>query len=319
MDFQNAKWQEFANRLQKIYKHRSKTARRQQISCYRIYDNDLPSFPFVIEIYGANAYVAEYHRNHGMDEATHEDWLTDCIQLIAHVLEMPEENVYVRQRKRMTHRNESQYQKLNYDGDDFDVQEGGLNFIVNLSQYLDTGLFLDHRVTRNMVRNMSKDKRVLNLFCYTSSFSVYAAAGGANEVVSVDLSKTYLSWSERNFKLNDLENDSKYKFIHQDVIQYLKTLAPDSFDIIVMDPPTFSNSKRMKDILDIQRDHAELINDALRALGKEGVLIFSTNSRKFELEQDAIVGASSIKDITKLTTPFDFEGKLFRWCYEIKK
>ena len=148
--------------------------------------------------------------------------------------------------------------------------------------------------------------------------AVYAAAGGATEVVTADLSKTYLNWAERNSQLNGFSDATKYQFIHADVLQYLKGLPADGFDIIVMDPPTFSNSKRMEDFLDIQRDHAGMINDCLRAMKKGGMLVFSTNSRKFVLEKEKIVTAT-IKDITRATTPFDFEGKLFRWCYSIIK
>ncbi|PZP44747.1 MAG: SAM-dependent methyltransferase, partial [Pseudopedobacter saltans] len=275
------------------------------------------SFPFVIELYGDKIYVAEYKRNHGMEEDVHEDWLQKCVDVIATTLETDQEHVFVKERKRMSHRSDNQYQKLDYGEDSFIVQENNLNFIVNLSQYLDTGLFLDHRTTRKMVGDESEGKRVLNLFSYTSSFSVYAAANGASQVVSVDLSKTYLTWSENNFKENNLSGKN-YSFVHADVKQYLKTLPANSFDLIVMDPPTFSNSKRMKDILDIQRDHVELINDCLHCLSDKGVLYFSTNSRKFEIEKEKI-NASEIKDITKATTPFDFEGKLFRWCYKIFK
>jgi 23S rRNA (cytosine1962-C5)-methyltransferase len=173
------------------------------------------------------------------------------------------------------------------------------------------------------VRAESKDKKVLNLFAYTGSFSVYAAAGGASEIVTVDLSKTYLNWAERNFRLNEfhrgdipLKVDSA--FIHADVMQYLKTLPANHFDLIIMDPPTFSNSKRMDDFLDIQRDHVQMINDCLHSLKEGGILYFSTNFRRFVLDTENIKG-SSIKDITKATTPFDFEGKLFRWCFSIVK
>ncbi|RYZ62249.1 MAG: methyltransferase domain-containing protein [Chitinophagaceae bacterium] len=200
---------------------------------------------------------------------------------------------------------------------EFVVQEAGLNFIINLSDYLDTGLFLDHRTTRQMVREESTGKRVLNLFCYTGSFSVYAAAGGATEVVSVDLSKTYLAWAEKNIQLNFPEA-ANHRAVHADVLPYLKTLPPHSFDLVVMDPPTFSNSKRMEDVLDIQRDHVVLINDCLNALSPGGVLYFSTNYTKFELDVNGIKSAS-VKDITKATTPFDFTGKLKRQCFRVVK
>ncbi|HNA97295.1 MAG TPA: class I SAM-dependent methyltransferase, partial [Chitinophagaceae bacterium] len=157
-----------------------------------------------------------------------------------------------------------------------------------------------------------------NLFAYTGSFSVYAAAGGAAEVITVDLSNTYLKWAKKNMELNDFLDDAKYKFVQADVLQYLKTIPKHYFDIIIMDPPTFSNSQRMKSVLDIQRDHSELINDCLAGLKSDGQLYFSTNNRSFVLESDKIQSLL-IKDITKPTTPFDFEGKLFRRCYLIQK
>lgn len=305
----------FRNRLNKVHKHKSKIAKRQQISCYRLYDHDLPEFPFSIEIYEDNIYIAEYLRKHGMEDEEHEAWLQDCMEIIQSITGIQITNMYCKQRKRMSHR-ESQYEKLATEKQYFTVLEDGLKFLINLTDYLDTGLFLDHRITRNKVRKICEGKRVLNLFCYTGSFSVYAAAGGASNVTSVDLSKTYLGWAEDNLKINLFKDANKYIFIHADVKQYLKTLTPDSFDIVIMDPPTFSNSKRMKDILDIQRDHVELINDVLKAVIPGGLLIFSTNYTKFELDS-AKIHANSIKNITKATTPFDFEGKLKRWCFEI--
>jgi len=307
----------FENRLLKVYKHKSKLARRQQVSCYRVYDHDLPEFPFAIELYEDKIYLAEYLRRHGMDEATHDAWLDECKEVISKLLNIPTEKIYDRQRKKMHHRNQ-QYEKINVQEEFFTVEEQDLKFLVNLTDYLDTGLFLDHRITRQMVKEESADKRILNLFCYTGSFSVYAAAGGASAVTSVDLSKTYLKWAEDNMVINRFKDADRYLFVHADVKQYLKTLAPGSFDLVVMDPPTFSNSKRMKDFLDIQRDHAELLNDVLKATAPNGTIYFSTNFTRFVLEQDKI-NASAIKDITKATTPFDFEGKLKRWCYKISK
>lgn len=308
----------FENRLLKVYKHKSKLAKRQNIACYRVYDHDIPEFPFCIELYEDKVYLAEYLRRHGMTDEAHDAWLDSCIELIGKLLEIPVSKIYVRQRKKMSHRTEDQYEKLDAQKEFFTVEESGLKFLVNLTDYLDTGLFLDHRITRQMVREQSKDKRVLNLFCYTGSFSVYAAAGGATSVTSVDLSKTYLQWAEDNFVINRFKDKNKYHFIHADVKQWLKTLQPNNFDLVIMDPPTFSNSKRMKDFLDIQRDHTELLNDVLHAITNDGVIYFSTNYTKFILEQDKI-NAGFVKDITKATTPFDFEGKLKRWCYKITK
>ena len=169
-----------------------------------------------------------------------------------------------------------------------------------------------------MVKKEAHDKKVLNLFCYTASFSVYAASGGASEVHSVDLSKTYLQWAEENMRLNKFTDSKRYKYFHADVLQFLNDVKANSFDLVILDPPTFSNSKRMKDFLDIQRDHVMLINQCLNCITQQGVVFFSTNFSRFILDTNAL-HASFIRDITKQTTPFDFEGKLKRWCYRIAK
>jgi len=307
----------FRNRLTKVYRHIGKQARRQGITCYRVYDHDLPEFGFCIEIYEDKIYLAEYKRKFEMAEQQHDEWLEASILIICEVLQMPTDNVYIKERKRKPGRL-GQYQRVAEEAEFFTAKEAGLTFQVNLSDYLDTGLFLDHRITRGMVKDQAANKRVLNLFCYTGSFSVYAAAGGATTVTSVDLSKTYLQWAEDNMRLNHLLDNNKYHCIHADVKQYLDTLSPQSFDLVIMDPPTFSNSKRMKDFLDIQRDHVELLNKTLQAVTPGGIIYFSTNFSKFVLDKDNI-RASNIRDITKATTPFDFQGKLFRWCYHLVK
>ncbi|MFC4230791.1 class I SAM-dependent methyltransferase [Parasediminibacterium paludis] len=307
----------FNNRLQKVYKHRHKQAVRQGITCYRVYDHDLPEFPFCIELYEDKVYLAEYLRRHGMTDEEHEAWLEECVAVIANLLQVKDENIYIKERRRKANRQE-QYEKVDDKKEFFTVLENGHKFLINLTDYLDTGLFLDHRITRQMVENECAGKRVLNLFAYTGSFSVYAAAGKAKSVTTVDLSKTYLTWAEDNFTINLLKDAERFQFIHADVKQYLKTLAPNSFDLVVMDPPTFSNSKRMKDILDIQRDHVALLNDVLAATVTGGTVYFSTNYTKFIIDTAAI-NATEIRDITKATTPFDFEGKLKRWCYKLVK
>ena len=309
------KLQMFRNRLLKMFRHTGKLAKRQGITCYRIYDHDLPEFPFCIELYEDKVYLAEYQRRHGMSEEEHEAWLESCVPVISGILDVPDDKIYFRQRRRKAGRLD-QYEKLAGEQEFFEVKEAGLSFRVNLTDYLDTGLFLDHRITRGMVREEAAGRRVLNLFCYTGSFSVYAAAGGAAQIDSVDLSKTYLTWAEENMALNVPVDSAKQHFVHADVLQWLDEVPAGSYDLVILDPPTFSNSKRMKDFLDIQRDHAELINKTLRAMTSGGTLYFSTNFRKFQLETDKIT-ATSIKDITKATTPFDFQGKLFRWCYKI--
>jgi 23S rRNA (cytosine1962-C5)-methyltransferase len=305
----------FRNRLEKMFRHRSRQARRMNVSCYRVYDHDLPEFPFCIEFYGEHLYVAEYLRHHGMDDDQHAAWLGESLACIGEVLGVSASHIFLRERKKMSHR-EGQYEKLDSREHIFTVEENGLRFRVNLTDYLDTGLFLDHRLTRQRVREEAAGKEVLNLFCYTGSFSVYAAAGGAARVTSVDLSNTYLQWAGENLLLNGFKGEDKYPLVQADVKAWLKTLRPRQFDLVIMDPPTFSNSKRMKDFLDIQRDHVELIKDVLLAMKPGGTLYFSTNFSKFQLDKDAIP-AADIKEITAATTPFDFEGKLKRWCFRL--
>lgn len=307
----------FRNRLEKVYRHLVKQAKRIGISCYRLYDHDLPEFPFCIEVYGQNIYIAEYKRRHGMSEDEHDEWLEKSISLVSTILKSDKENIFLKLRQKKPGRL-GQYQKTAQKRAEFIVQENGLRFIINLSDYLDTGLFLDHRITREKIRAEAKGKKVLNLFAYTGSFSVYAAAGEAMGVTTIDLSKTYLDWAQRNMELNGYSDSAKYKYIQADVLQYLDAVSENSYDLIILDPPTFSNSKRMDDILDIQRDHVKLINDCLRIVSPGGKIYFSTNYKKFILDTKSLC-SSSIKDITKQTTPFDFEGRINRVCYVIEK
>ena len=250
-----------------------------------------------------------------MSDPEHEAWIEQCVTIISKVLAVEKEKIFLKLRQRKPGRT-GQYRKAGDSQHEFIVSENGLKFIVNLADYLDTGLFLDHRITRQMVRQACDQKLFLNLFSYTGSFSVYAAAGNAAEVVSVDLSKTYLNWSERNMKLNGYNDLTRYRFVHADVKQYLTQIPPGYFDIVVIDPPTFSNSKRMEDFLDVQRDHVSLINGCLKGLKKGGIIYFSTNFTKFQLD-GASIQASSIKDITSATTPFDFKGRAPRYCFMI--
>lgn len=307
------KFDMFRNRLEKVYRHLSKTAKRQGVTCYRLYDHDLPEFPLCVELYEDKLYVAEYKRRHNLTDEEHDSWLSNALLVLSKILHVPEDRIFLKLRQRKPGRL-GQYQRLEQARNEWVVEENGLKFLVNLSDYLDTGLFLDHRLTRMRVRELSEGKKVLNLFSYTGSFSVYAAAGGATQVDTVDMSRTYLGWAQRNLALNGFTDEKRYRFIPADVKQYLREPSDTMYDIIVLDPPTFSNSKRMEDILDIQRDHVVLINQCLDRLNPGGHLFFSTNFRKFVLDTEHIK-AASFRDITKATTPFDFEGRLFRWCY----
>ena len=307
----------FRNRLQKMWKHYSKLARRQEVACFRFYDHDLSEFPFAIDWYDGVVHAAEYKRRHSMEDEEHEAWLLACKQLIAEVLETEPSNIFIKQRQRKQGR-QGQYEKFGEEKVERIVPEGGLHFIINLTDYLDTGLFLDHRITRGMVREEAKGKRVLNLFCYTGSFSVYAAHGGAKSVTSVDLSKTYINWAKRNMQFNKLYDDEKHEFVQADVMEVIHELPPDTYDLIVCDPPTFSNSKRMETEFDVQRDHVLLLKKLLKACTDEGKIFFSNNYRNFQIDRDAIP-ATIVKDITGATTPFDFQGRLHRSCFLIEK
>jgi 23S rRNA (cytosine1962-C5)-methyltransferase len=233
------------------------------------------------------------------------------------VLGLPETAISLKHRERQ--KGLQQYEKTGSNGEDFITQENGLKFIVNLDAYLDTGLFLDHRITRAMVRDIAQDKRFLNLFAYTGSFTVYAAAGGATRTTTVDLSNTYQNWTQRNFELNQM-NLSKHELVRADVFAYLDQAIAnkEKFDLIVMDPPSFSNSKKMQGVLDVQRDHAKLIRQAFSLLTAGGKLFFSNNLRSFALDE-SLLSEMKIIDITTKTIPEDFRDKKIHRCYLISE
>ncbi len=305
----------FANRLTKTYKHIGKWARRQGITCYRIYDNDIPGTPLAVDLYEDVLHVAEYARDHGMEPDEHVAWLEECIATLSEVLGIHPDRIFLKFRQRQ--KGLRQYERFARTGAEYLVRESGLRFVINPADYLDTGLFLDHRITRQMVRNEAADKRVLNLFAYTGSFSVYAAAGGAAETLTIDMSNTYLQWADRNLTLNGFSGEN-HRLLQADVLQWLEQPPQDLWDLIVLDPPTFSNSKRMEDTLDIQRDHVLLINRAMRHVAPGGVVYFSTNFRKFDLWEEEI-RATEVKNITKQTIPEDFRNEKIHHCFRIVK
>jgi 23S rRNA (cytosine1962-C5)-methyltransferase len=309
-------FQMFANRLTKMQRHLAKWANREGISCYRIYDADIPEFPLAVDWYEGRIYAAEYQRDHPLDETEYLAWRSGCRQTLAETFQIPFEQVYFKARSRQ--KGHTQYEKIAEHRKEFIIHENGLQFKVNLSDYLDTGLFLDHRNTRQMVRKMANGKTLLNLFAYTGTFTVYAAAGGAIASTTVDMSATYLAWARENLRINGLESPD-HQFIQADVTEWLKAPATETFDIIVLDPPTFSNSKRMRFALDIQKDHPFLINRCLRRLRPGGSLFFSTNFRKFRMDIDAIWGGAKITDISAETIPMDFRNKKIHYCFEISK
>jgi 23S rRNA (cytosine1962-C5)-methyltransferase len=307
----------FYNRLNKVFKQLNKIATKQNISCYRLYDKDMPEHPLIIDMYDGHVVVYEYESKHKLSEDEYILWHDTCIAIIEDVLQIKSENIHCKTRRRKKNRDD-QYQKIEEKKEYEIVQENGLKFYTNYHDFLDTGLFLDHRITRKMVQEISKDKNVLNLFCYTGSFSIYAAAGGAREVWSLDLSNTYIDWGKRNDDLNKSSDHTKMNWQKCDVLQEIKNLPLNYFDIIILDPPTFSNSKMMKTFWDVQLHHVDLLKDLYNNLKKDGIVYFSNNATKFVLDK-SLESDWIIKDITNATTDFDFKGKLQRVCFKMQK
>lgn len=309
--------QGFINRLTKNTRHWSKWARRQAVSCYRVYDRQMPDFPLAIDLYEGRPHVQEFESRWRGSAEERELWETQVRSAVAQVFELPEDEVFLKLRRQQ--KGLEQYQKTGETGQDFVVQESGLKFWVNLQAYLDTGLFLDHRKTRAMVRERAAGKRVLNLFAYTGSFSVYSAAGGAVSTTTVDLSNTYQEWTRRNFALNKADPKTN-ALVRADVFAYLDDAQArkERYELIVLDPPSFSNSKKMSDVLDVQRDHPRLINACLQLLTEGGELFFSNNKRGFELWNQELTPCQST-EITRKTLPEDFAKSQAHQCWLIQK
>ncbi|KEQ00318.1 putative SAM-dependent methyltransferase [Snodgrassella alvi SCGC AB-598-J21] len=306
----------FVNRLGKNIKHLRKWAQRQDIEAWRMYDRDIPQYPFAADIYADHVHLQEYDTGWLMHKTDYEKWLAEVVEAVLFVTGLPKEYIHVKKRQRQ--KGKDQYEKTGITGTDFVIHEHGRAFWVNLDKYLDTGLFLDHRNTRQKIGNIAAGKRFLNLFAYTGSFSVYAATGGALFSETVDLSNTYLQWAQRNFELNGLDMQA-HQIVRADVFQYLQKAVEDhkQFDLIVMDPPSFSNSKKMLDILDIQRDQEKLIDGAMRLLSKQGSLYFSNNLRSFTLNP-VLEQRYDVNNISRKTIPEDFRNTRIHQCWEIR-
>lgn len=306
--------QMFANRLQKNYAHLKKWAKRNQISCYRIYDADLPEYAFAIDLYNDHAVLQEYTAPATIDAQKAEKRSLEVLQAVPGVLGIPADNLVVKQRQMQKGIN--QYQKMNHVGRTMVVSEGQANFTVNLYDYLDTGLFLDHRPLRLRFASLPQGTKFLNCFCYTATASVHAALAGA-VTTNVDLSNTYLRWAEDNFRLNQLDV-ARHQFIQYDCLEWL-TITTDRFDVIFLDPPSFSNSKRMTGTLDIQRDQESLISAAMKLLKPNGTLYFSTNFRQFKLSAQ-IMQQYSVSDISIDTIDLDFKrNQRIHQCFILRE
>jgi 23S rRNA (guanine2445-N2)-methyltransferase / 23S rRNA (guanine2069-N7)-methyltransferase len=312
--------QMFHNRLLKNKRTVGKWALKNKIDCYRLYDADMPEFALAIDVYTDHEskavwfHVQEYAAPKSVDKASSLERLREALAVLvdfgANEFLLKPEHIVLKRREMQ--KGTKQYERQNSAGDVFVVKERNASFLVNLKDYLDTGLFLDHRPIRQWVHDHARGKRFLNLFCYTASVTVHAALGGAVSSLSVDMSNTYLAWAKDNFELNRMDL-SRHKLQQQDCLEWLKQASAGSmrsgqekYDLIFLDPPSFSNSKRMQGVLDIQRDHVELIEQAMSLLAPDGQLVFSNNLRKFRLDE-GLSTSYKIKNVTQNSIDKDFE------------
>ena len=305
----------FANRLRKNLKTLGKWARQEGISCYRLYDGDIPEYAVAVDLYDGWAHVQEYQAPKEIDERKAAQRLREVMAVLPEVLQVAPERIFLKVRKQQ--KGTEQYGKFGERGQFIEVREGAARLLVNLSDYLDTGLFLDHRPTRLLLGELAAGKRFLNLFAYSGAASVHAAFGGAASTLTVDMSQTYLDWAKKNLDLNGFSGGN-HRLERADCLEWLGR-AKGEFDLIFLDPPTFSNSKRMEGTFDVQRDHVELLRKTAALLAKDGTLIFSNNNRKFKMDAEALPELA-IEDITRKTIPKDFErNPRIHNCWRIRK
>ncbi|MBR9885208.1 MAG: bifunctional 23S rRNA (guanine(2069)-N(7))-methyltransferase RlmK/23S rRNA (guanine(2445)-N(2))-methyltransferase RlmL, partial [Oceanospirillales bacterium] len=307
--------QMFENRLRKNLKQMARWRKRESITCFRVYDADIPEYAVAVDYYDPMVMVQEYAAPASVDRVKAFDRVQEVLKVVQQVFELTPEQVVLKQRKRQ--QGSEQYTRQNETGHFYTVVEHGVQLRVNLHDYLDSGLFLDHRPVRRMIQSISADKDVLNLFCYTASATCHAVAGGARSSTSVDMSATYLDWARRNLDLNGAD-PARHLLVQEDCFKWLAKPRKERFDLIFMDPPTFSNSKRMHDVLDVQRDHVRLIEGAMQLLRPDGLLIFSNNYRRFSLDYEAL-SAFDVRDITSKTLDPDFKRNSRIHCvFEIR-
>lgn len=301
------------NRIRKNYRHLRKWGNRTKTNCFRIYDKDIKEYPLAIDFYDGR-FCVHYFTDTRECDAPRQDLYNEVSNALSSLFSASSESIY--SKIRIKREKIEQYEKAGESKEFFSVFEHGLRFRVNLSDYLDTGLFLDHRETRQLVASIASGKRLLNLFAYTSSFSVHAAAAGATFTKSVDLSNTYSKWGKENFLLNNLSLENNL-IIREDCFKFLEE-ERDIYDVIVIDPPTISRSKKMDQMFDIQEDYFFLISKALNLLSEDGTLIFSTNSRHFNFDK-SLFDKCKILDISKKTIPIDFHNQKIHRCWKITK
>lgn len=299
------------NRLEKNFKKLKPWAQRAQIEAYRLYDRDIPEYPFIVDAYKDHFVV--YDKSDPVKDAG-KNFLPHVTEALNVLFKTPEDHIIVKKRERQE--GTQQYEKLSRREEYFPVWESQAQLLVNLHDYLDTGLFLDHRPMRQKIYKSVQGKRFLNLFCYTGSVSVFAALGGA-QTTSVDMSQTYLGWAQENFKLNQIPLES-HSFVNMNALEYLQqNQGRELFDVIFLDPPTFSNSKKMDEAFEVEKDQDFLVEKAMGLLNRDGVLYFSNNKRKFKISEN-IQSKFQVRDISKDTIPQDFHDQKIHHCFEIK-
>ena len=306
----------FAARLKKRAKHLRRWPTKRGITCFRLYERDVPEIPLIVDRYEDQLHITEYERPHDRDPAQHANWLDLMVQTAGATLDVPPTHVHFKSRLRQ--RGKTQHQKVAQTNERMEIHEGGLKFLVNLKDYVDTGLFLDHRVTRQMVKDIAGSTNFLNLFAYTGSFSVYAAAGGAQQTTTVDLSKAYLDWAWENMRLNGFKGN-QHRFVANDVAQFIREEPQvETYDLVVLDPPTFSNSKRTENDWNVQKDAIPLIGELLPLVKPGGVIYFSTNFRRFKFDETALP-LKEIHEISKQTVPEDYRNRRIHRCWRLVK
>jgi len=311
----------FANRLKKNDKQLRRWLSKEGIACYRLYDADLPEYALAIDIYHSDknsdkwAIVQEYDAPKTINPENAQRRRDEALGILPYYLATPCENIIFKTRRRQ--KGKDQYEKTGDQGMSHVVREGRAQFLINFTDYLDTGLFLDHRMTRKLIGSLAKEKDFLNLFAYTGTASVHAALGGAKTTTTVDMSRTYLEWAKKNFSLNGLDSPYRHRFVQSDCITWLERAHhSQQYDLVFLDPPTFSSSKRMEDKFDIQTDHVRLIQATFKLIRAGGSLIFSNNFRKFKLDLDSLK-AFNIKELTQQTTSPDFNRRKIHACWLI--
>ena len=306
----------FANRLRKNLRQLSGWAQREGIACYRLYDADMPEYAAAVDLYGQWAHVQEYQAPGTIAPDQARARFDEIVAGVSAVLSLPRERIFVKVRKPQKGRD--QYEKLGGEAAFVTVAEGGLNFLVNLQSYLDSGLFLDHRLLRARIGDLAAGGRFLNLFGYTGTATVYAAAGGATETVTVDISRTYLEWAERNLALNGFST-SRNRLVQEDCLAWLRG-ERSRYDLILLAPPTFSNSKRMSGDLDLIRDHGTLLALCNALLAPGGTLLFSVHARRFQLDPGAVPEGLACRETTRQTVPRDFQRRpAFHRSWEMRR